>query len=155
MTPIALVDMLVDFLKNRVSEFCLGTNVPGAEPKAPQVIAGYLPEKKPNEKQDPPDIPHVIVRYLEDDNEEEGELAKVRVITATYSKEETHGWRDTLNMATRIKMEVEKREFFGAYQVLSIKRELPEEQPFPVWIALLTITLRAPQVVQEGIWNGE
>ena len=61
MTPIFLIDKMVEFIKPIAAEFELDTNVPGVK-KAPQVIAGYLKEKKPPEQQNPPDLPYDIVR---------------------------------------------------------------------------------------------
>ena len=46
MTPIDLVDRLIEEIKVIVKDFHLDTNVPGVK-KAPQVISGYLGEKKP------------------------------------------------------------------------------------------------------------
>jgi hypothetical protein len=153
MTPIVLVDALIDFIRPVVANFELDTNVSGIK-KAPQVIGGYLSEKKPGQKQDPPDFPYVIVRYLEDEDTEESNTAQVRIIAGTYSEDTQNGWRDCLNILTRIKEALlEQRFVCGSFKVeRPIKTELPEEQPYPEWVAIMTITVTIPQVQQEGVF---
>lgn len=148
MTPIVLVDTLVDFIKPFVRDFVLQTNVEGAEHKAPEVMCGYLPEKVATAKQKKPDFPHVIVRYLNDD----GSVATVHIIAGTYSEDPQHGWRDCMNIITRIKQALQKTPTIGAFRIQAeMKTELPEEQPFPEWIALLTLTVEIPQAQEEGV----
>lgn len=150
MTPVVLVDTLIDFIKGVVEDFDLGSNVAGVA-KAPQVIGGYLNEKKPGLQQHPPDFPYVIVRYLEDTDEAEQDTAQVRIIAGTYS-EDAQGWRDCLNVVTRIKEALLKQRFIGGPFKIEypLKTELPEEQPYPEWVAMLTLTVTIPHVQEEG-----
>lgn len=150
MTPILLVDTLIDVIKAAVTNFDLDANVSGIK-KAPQVISGYLKEKKPGQKQDPPDFPYVIVRYLEDTDNENESTATVRIISGTYSEDEQNGWRDCMNVITRIKQELLKKRSFGPFRIeYPLKTELPEEQPYPEWVAMLTLNVVIPQVQEEG-----
>lgn len=157
MTPIFLVDELIKFIQPVVAHFELQTNVENAPAKAPQVISGYLQEKKPGHKQDPPDFPHVIVRYLEDNDTEESSLGQVRIIVGTYSEDEQNGWRDSINVITRIKEALLEKRFIGrAFNIEKpIKTELPEEQPYPEWVAMMTVSVTMPQAQQEIDWEKE
>jgi hypothetical protein len=152
MTPILLVDALIEFIETVVKDFELQTNVKDAPPKSPQVIGGYLHKKKPDGKQNPPDFPFVIVRYLEDDDTDEVNTAKIRIIAGTYSEDESDGWRDCMNVITRIKVALLKQRFIGGSFKIErpIITELPEEQPYPEWVAMMTLTVTIPQVQEEG-----
>ena len=151
MTPLILVDKLIEFNTLVVVNFELESNIPGIK-KAPQVISGYLKEKKPKEKQTVPDFPYVIVRYLKDTNAEEGATAIIRVIAGTYSEDEQSGWRDCMNVITRIKEALLKQRFIGGPFKIEypIKTELPEEQPYPEWVAFLTLNVTIPSIQEEG-----
>lgn len=150
MTPIVLVDTLVEFIKPVVDNFELDSNVQGIR-KSPQVISGYLKEKKPKEKQVIPDFPYVIVRYLEDTDTDDGNTAKVKILAGTYSEDEQGGWRDAMNVITRIKEALMKQRFFGAFKIeYPIKTELPEEQLYPEWVAILHLTVTMPHLIEEG-----
>jgi len=151
MTPLILVDKLIEFITLVVVNFELESNIPGIK-KAPQVISGYLKEKKPKEKQTVPDFPYVIVRYLDDTDTSESNTATVRVIAGTYSEDEQGGWRDCVNVITRIKEALLKQRFIGGPFKIEypIKTELPEEQPYPEWVAFLTLNVTIPSIQEEG-----
>jgi len=151
MTLIVLVDELVKFIGTVVAEFELQSNVPEVK-KAPQIVPGWLKEKKPGQQQDPPDFPYVIVRYLEDTGNNDGDMATVRIIAGTYSEDVQDGWRDCMNVLTRIKEALLKQRFVGkAFRVeYPIKTELPEEQPYPEWVAFMTLNISIPSVQEEG-----
>jgi hypothetical protein len=150
MTPIMLVDILVKFLKPVVMEFELETNVHGIK-KAPEVVKGYLPAKKPTTKQETPDFPYVIVRYLEDTDQADGGMAVLKIYVGTYSDDEQQGWQDAMNVITKIKIALLKRRNFGPFRIeYPIKTELPEEQPYPEWAAILTLNILIPHIIEEG-----
>lgn len=150
MTPILLVDELVEFIKPVVVEYVLQSNVKNVN-KAPQVVGGFMDEKKPGPQQNPPDFPFVIVRYLEDNDTTDSNIAQVRIIAGTYSEDAQSGWRDALNVITRIKGELLKHpRLNGGYTVEKpMRMEMPEEQPFPEWVATLTINVSLPQMIDE------
>ena len=150
MTSISLIDRLIKFIRPVVEEFELQSNVTGVK-KAPQVISGYLREKKPGHRQDPPDFPYVIVRYIDDTDTINGATATVRILVGTYSEDEQGGWRDALNVATAIKIALKKQSYFGPFKIeYPIKTELPEDQPYPEWVAFMTLTVTIPQIQEEG-----
>lgn len=146
-----VVDALIEHITPAVSDFSLETNVRGHAFKAPKVRAGYLAEKKPGPSQSPPDFPYVIVRFLEDNDTDDSNIAQIRIIAGTYSQDEENGWRDALNVATRVKQHLLAHPCFdSAFRVMRpIRTELPEEQPFPEWVAMLTIHVQLPQVREE------
>jgi len=152
MTPIMLVDDLIDFLKPVVANYELDSNVKGVR-KPPQVLGGFLPDKRPTQQQETPDFPWVIVRYIEDDDTEESNMATVKIMAGTYSEDPQNGWRDALNVITRIKQELLKhptvKERFRIEK--PIKTELPEEQPYPEWVAWMTFQVEMPQIEEEGV----
>lgn len=152
MTPIKLVDTLIEYLKPVVETFELQSNIKGIK-KAPQITGGFLNEKKPQQMQDVPDFPFVIVRYLEDEDNEDAAIASVRIIAGTYSEDAKDGWRDCLNVVTRIKQHLLAHPFIGGpFRVEKpMRTELPEEQPVPEWIASLTIQVVIPVIEEEGV----
>ncbi|MBO8136800.1 MAG: hypothetical protein H0Z40_01475 [Desulfotomaculum sp.] len=151
MTPILLVDKLVEFIETVVTEYNLATNVNGIY-KKPQVVAGYLNEKKPRQQQEPPDYPFIIVRYIKDEDTGEQNTATVKVYIGTYSEDIQNGWRDCMNVATHIKQALLKEKFIGKAFIIDypVKTEMPEEQSYPEWFAILTLNVVIPQTQEEG-----
>ena len=148
MTPIIAVDTLVEFIRPVVSEFELQTNK--GTKKEPQVLAGWLPEKVAADKQQVPDYPHVIVRFSESDSGNE-ENVNVNLIAGTYSEDPQNGWRDSVNVLTRIKQALMETQTIGAFLIdQPIHIELPEEQPYPQWVAIMSIKLKCPAVQWAG-----
>jgi len=148
MTPIILIDKLIEFLTPVVAEFDLQSNVETVR-KAPQVLAGYLPAKLP--LQTIPDFPYVLVRYIEDTDAEDADTAIVKIYVGSYSEDAQDGWRDAMNILTKTKTALMRKRFFGPFKIeRPIKTELPEEQPFPEWIAILTLNVTMPHVIEEG-----
>lgn len=151
MTPLDLVDRLIEEIKIIVKDFHLETNIPGVK-KPPQVISGYLGEKKPGSKQEPPDFPFVIVRYLEDTDDGTQHTANVRLLIGAYNEDAQNGWRDCLRVAVRIKNELLKKRFFGPFSIeYPVKTELFEEQPFPEWTTSITFSVTMPKIQEEGV----
>ena len=143
MTPIELVDALVEFLKEVVKEYDLSTKVDGIS-KAPDVHAGYLPPKSKDDSAT--EFPYIIVRYLSEDDVD-ADTVNVGLIIGTHSEDEQNGWRDPLNIATRIKIALKKVRYIDSYSLSGpIKIELFEEQPFPYWFAIMDLNFNIPQV---------
>lgn len=148
MTPIILVDKLIEFIKPVVADFRLETNVKGLSPRAPQVQGGYLKEKLPNQiqAQAEPDFPNVIVRFVEMTDREDGSVATVKIMAGTHSHDEKDGWRDCMNVITRIKTALIKKGTIGPFRFNTpYLLELPEEQMHPYWVAVLTLNVEVPQ----------
>ncbi|SHN77263.1 hypothetical protein [Desulfitobacterium chlororespirans] len=143
MTPIELVDSLVAFFKKAAAEYDLATKTGAGKP--PQVYAGYLPPKDKGD--DSNEFPFIIVRYLEEDDNNEATEVKIGVIIGTYCEDEQTGWRDPLNIATRLKIALKKAEVIGPYSLTrSIKVDLFEDQPFPYWYTTMEVSFYIPQV---------
>lgn len=154
MTPIILVDKLIEFIEPVVADFRLETNVKGLPPRAPQVQGGYLKEKLPNQAQaqGDPDFPNVIVRFVEMTDGENGSTATVKIMTGTHSFDEKDGWRDCMNVITRIKTALMKKGTVGPFRFNKpYLLELPEEQPYPYWAAILTLNVEVGQPQIEGV----
>lgn len=166
MTPIDLVDDLVKFITNVVREYDLATKVEGIS-KTPSVYAGYLPpedddrEEEQGEEQKenltPNDYPFVIVYFLTETTPAEkdgGDVTNIRLLVGTYSEDDQNGWRDPLNIATRIKIELKKRKIIGPYSLTdNIQIELFEEQLRPFWHAIIDLSFYIPQVQPEIDWG--
>ncbi|KYD02639.1 hypothetical protein B4102_0233 [Heyndrickxia sporothermodurans] len=157
MTPIELVDALVEYVKQIVKDFNLTTKVEGVS-KVPSVYAGYLPNQDEDEDEDdrltPNDYPFIIIRYLSESDELYSEnVVNIRLLIGTFSEEEQNGWRDTINIATRIKMELKKKMYLGPFVLKDkIQIELFEEQLKPFWHGIMDLTFNIPQIQPETEW---
>ncbi|KAB8126909.1 hypothetical protein F9U64_18995 [Gracilibacillus oryzae] len=151
MTPILLVDALVKRIKQIVHDFDLETKKDDLT-KTPEVYAGYLPPKLKSREED--DFPYILVRFLtESDNE--NDVASIRLIIGTFSEDEQDGWRDPLNIATRIKIALKKSPALDSFSLRDrIKIELFEEQPYPYWFAMMDMDFDMPQVQLDWSENG-
>jgi hypothetical protein len=156
MIPIELVDGLVSFIKQVVKEYNLSTKIDGVN-KAPSVYAGYLPTDDEDDEDEltPTDYPFVLVRFLSDsDDDDTSNVANIRLIIGTYSEDDQNGWRDALNIATRIKMELKKKQNIGPFSLTNkIQTELFEEQLRPFWHAIMDLSFNVPQVQPD--WGGK
>lgn len=153
MTPIDLVDGLVEFIEGVVKDYNLTTKIEGKN-KAPSVYAGYLPPQEDDEDEEalaPKDYPFVIVRFLSDtDDIASNEVTNIRVLVGTHSEDDQNGWRDTVNIATRIKIELKKKQTLGPFALTGkIQTELFEEQLRPFWHAVMDLSFHIPQVQLE------
>lgn len=152
MTPIELVDGLVKFIEHVVKEYKLATKVGGVN-KTPSVYAGYLPTNDAEDDEvnlTPKDYPFVIVRYISDNDDLDGVVANVRLIIGTYSEDDQNGWRDAINIATRIKIELKRQTLTGLFSLNNkIQTELFEEQLRPFWHAIMELSFNIPQVQPE------
>lgn len=156
MTPIDLIDKLVEFIKGVIKEYDLSTKVGGIK-KAPFVYGGYLPTPDEEEDDDdltPKDYPFVIVRFLsENDDINTSNVTNVRILIGTHSEDEQNGWRDPLNIATRIKIELKKHQTIGPFVLTNkMNTELFEEQLRPFWHAIMDLSFNTPQVQPEWEW---
>lgn len=145
MTPIQFVDCLIEFLREVVKEYNLETKINGVT-KAPEVYPWDLPHK--DSRSDISSIfPFIIVRLLAEEDNDEEDKVNIRLIIGTYSDDEQDGWRDVLNVATRIKIALKKVQIIGSGSLEDkIKIELIEDQPFPQWFATMDLSFLLPQV---------
>jgi hypothetical protein len=153
MTPIELVDGMVVNIQKIVKNFNLSTKIDGVN-KAPTVYAGYLPLEDDDEDENltPKDYPFIIVRFLMDTDGVEVDVnstdtTNLRIIVGTYSEDQQNGWRDALNIATRIKIELKKKKIIGPFSLTGkIQTELFEDQSRPFWHVSMDLSFNIPQV---------
>ncbi len=134
MTPLLLIDELRMFLENIAKTYILETGK--SQPKAPQVVEGWLP---PKESQDTPDIPYIIIRLTEGEDTDEVARATIKILVGTYS-EDNDGWKDSMNILLRIRERLlTMRTIENKFRIeLPLKWKLFEEQPYPIWIGEIT-----------------
>lgn len=160
MLNIDLIDNLVVFLNETLNEMRLPTKDENIK-KAPTAYDGYLPSKTPSSRRgddtEQEDYPCVIVRYLGEDDEIYNEnVATLKLVIGTYSKDEQHGWRDTLNVMNRIKIALRKEQTIGAATLTGkIITGLFEEQAKPIWYGVMEIQFNLPQVEWDGSVLGD
>ncbi|QPA33430.1 hypothetical protein [Thermaerobacillus caldiproteolyticus] len=151
MTSIGLIDTLTEKIKQWVTQYRLETTHRGVR-KPPQVRQQFLPPKKRKEEQEIPDYPHVIVRYVRERIKDGTNLVQIHIIAGTVCDDHEVGFRDVLNVLTRIKNEMLKQPTFGAFQIeeegLSI--DIPEEQYAPEWVGYIVAEYIIPKVQNEG-----
>lgn len=153
MHSLDITDALVEFLSEALSEMRLQTKDENVW-KAPMIFDGYLPPKqntrarRGEEVDEQEDYPFVIVRYLgEEDELFNRNTMQFRFLIGTYSKDEQHGWRDTLNVMNRIKIALKEAHMIGNASLTGkITSTLFEEQMRPMWHGVLEVEFETPQV---------
>ncbi|MEK3976060.1 hypothetical protein [Psychrobacillus sp. FSL K6-1267] len=154
MNAIVLVDDLVKHIQEIIKEYDLTTKVEGFN-KSPSVYAGYLPPKEDNNGElTPNDYPFVIVRFLtDDDNIDSEDMLAIRLVIGTHSEDDQNGWRDVVNVASRIKIGIMEKRIFGPFVLTGkIQTELFEEQLRPFWHGIMDLNFNAPQIQSEVEW---
>lgn len=160
MLNIDLIDKLVVFLNEELKEMRLPTKDENIK-KAPMAYDGYLPPKTPSSRRgddtEQEDYPFVIVRYLgEDDKIYDENVAELKLVIGTYSKDEQRGWRDTLNVMNRIKLALGKKQVIEAASLTgTISIRLFEEQTKPMWHGVMEVQFNLPQVEWDGSVLGD
>ena len=150
MHALDIVDQLVAFLQNAMSDYLLPTKE-GVE-KPPTVYDGYLPAKKNVRRgEDDPeqeDYPFIIVRYLGDEDElhKQNNIA-FKLLVGTYNQDEQHGWRDALGLMIRIKTKLREEQAIGSAMLTGkISTRLFEEQLKPMWHGMMEVEFEMPQI---------
>ncbi|HQA07578.1 MAG TPA: hypothetical protein PLM20_07575 [Syntrophomonadaceae bacterium] len=152
LTPLLLLEELKLFLECVVADYKLETN--RGQAKAPQVVEGWLP---PKESTDVPDVPYVMPRLIEgEDNADESQV-NIKILVGTYS-EDIDGWKDAVNVILRIRQCLLINRTLGKKfrMELPLKWKLFEEQPYPIWIGeIITIwTVALPiEQVEEDVYE--
>lgn len=143
-TPLLLVDELCRLIDKATAELVLETKSGLRRP--PVAIPGFLDDDEPKPGKPPEDevekaAPFVLVRFRAGEDSEQNGTATIRMIAITYSKH-GQGWRDPLNVLERIRQAIlMHRPLARQFDLqLPIKWEMPEEQPWPYWIAWMTTT---------------
>ncbi|ARK26001.1 hypothetical protein SporoP37_15855 [Sporosarcina sp. P37] len=161
MHSLNIVDDLVKFIGDSLSYMELQTKDETIT-KAPTVYDGYLPPKqnrrRGGEDTEQEDYPFVIVRYLgETDEIHEKNRIRFRLLIGTYSKDEQHGWRDTLSVMNRIKFALKEQQVIGPVNLTGkIDSALFEEQMRPTWHGIMEVEFEAPQIQwNRSVWEDE
>lgn len=133
MVEAELLLTLSEFVREAVKDYRLP--VKNGDPRPPQVVPGFLPPKRGSEHDD---FPFVIVRPVKGSCDETAS-ATVNLIVGVYD-ESVKGFEHCLNIMTRLRTAVcEKGVVANRYQLTRpITWELPEEQPYPQWLLLMT-----------------
>ncbi len=144
-TPLLLIDELCKLTAGATAELVLEAKH-GESPRPPAIVPGFLDEDEPRPGRPPEDevekaVPFVIVRFVTGEDTDQAGTATVRLIAVTYSKH-GQGWRDPLNVLERIRQAIiTHRLLANQFDLqLPIKWDMPEEQPWPYWIAWMTTT---------------
>ena len=144
-TPLILVDELCKLISKATAELVLEAKA-GTSPRPLSVIPGFLDEDEPRPGRPPDDevekaVPFVLVRFIAGEDTEQAGTATIRLIATTYSKH-GQGWRDPLEVLERIRQAIlTHRPLASQFDLqLPIKWDMPEEQPWPYWIAWMTTT---------------
>ncbi len=151
MDSLNMTDELVAFLTDSLADMRLPTKDEKIF-KAPTIYDGYPPPKKnarrgeDDTEQD--DYPFVIVRFLfEKDNLKNENVMKFRFVIGTYSKDEQHGWRETLDVMNHIKFALKEVGSVGPGILTGeIESALFEEQTKPLWHGVMEVDFATPPV---------
>lgn len=151
-TILAMVTSNAKFLQEKLSNMRLLTKN-GTE-KAPTVHEGSLPPKvntRRGEEIENDDYPFVIVRFLDEEDEINGDcLANFRIIIGTYNEDEQNGWKDVASVINRIKIELKRTKFIGSGELVGkIESAIFEEQRKPTWHGIMDVSFQLPQVQLE------
>lgn len=143
-TPLILVDELCKLIADATAELVLEAKT--GPPRPPSAVAGFLDDDEPRPGKPPDDeferaVPFVLVRFRSGEDTQDAGTATVRLIATTYSRH-GQGWRDPLNVLERIRQGIiTSRPLARQFDLqLPIKWEMPDEQPWPYWIAWITTT---------------
>ena len=126
-----LAKALRAFIAGVVSEYRLP--VKNGEPRAPEVVNGFLPPKRSSVEDD---FPFVLVRLEKGETNLEETTCTAAIIIGCYTAE-FDGHEYCLNVMERIKQALCSMPFgtlANKYQLrYPVKWELPDEQPYPQW----------------------
>ena len=146
MTPLLLQDAICDFLKGVVGSYLLETNKQSQ--KAPQVVPSYLPLKGTAEVED---FPFVVVRLSSEEDTQERAKVMVKIIVGVYAEDIVQGSGDLMNLLERIRQALFKtRVIAKKFRIeYPFNWEVPDEQPYPEWVAVITTNWTVPRPIEE------
>jgi len=146
MTPLMLQDALCEFLKGVVGSYLLDTNKQVT--KAPQVVPGYLPLKGTT---DTADFPFTIIRLSSGEDTNERGKVMVKIILGVYAEDISQGSGDLQNIIERIRQALfKKRVIDKRFRIeYPFSWEVPDEQPYPEWLAVITTNWTVPRPIEE------
>ena len=151
MTALVLLDDLQQFISDAVKNFRLTS---GETLAAPKVHKGYLP----NNDDDSPTFPYVIVRLTKVRDDSSGSTARIIILIGTQS-EDADGYIDAWNVGEHIRQALLTNRILSRLFSLQLPLELesPErEQPYPEAICWLTTLWQVPQPqnkLEDGVYG--
>jgi glycosidase len=150
-TSVGLVDQLTELIKKWVSEFRL-KSPHNSLLKAPHIYTQFLPPKTRKEEEENPNFPHIIIRYVREEIRNGVNYAEIRIIAGTVDADNENGFRDVLNVLTRIRNEMLKQSPIGVFELQTegLAIEIPEEQYEPHWVGYINAKYSMPTVQNEG-----
>ena len=136
MTQVELMENLAAFLKNVVREYESQQSDGSYTPIT--VYSGYLPVKT-NAKESESCI-YVLVLECEDGDEQSA--AKVEIGFSIIDGDTSEGWRSLFNLMEHVRQALlKKRTVANKHRlILPIKSKVADEQPFPQWQGLMTVS---------------
>lgn len=132
---------------------------PSGEDRAPVVVNGFLPPKK-RERDSEDDAPFIIVRPVEGSDADNGGMASVAIIFATYSAEDVDGIDEVLQVLWRVRNSLlEKRMLANRYELrLPLDWRVYEEQPHPYWYAAMVtrwVVAQPERIMEVGVYGDD
>lgn len=150
MTQVELMENLAAFLKNVVREYESQQSDGSYTPIT--VYSGYLPVKT-NAKESESCI-YVLVLECEDGDEQSA--AKAEIGFSIIDGDTSEGWRSLFNLMEHVRQALlKKRTVANKHRlILPIKSKVADEQPFPQWQGLMTVSYTLGKPVEEEINYG-
>lgn len=161
MTIVYLIELLAKYCSQLVANYRLETSeVNHTAKKAPQVVKYFLPPKNPKPgSSNVPDLPVVIVRPTEGEDNDGGSTAKVMILISTHSHDDD-GVVDAVNLLQHVRdgllrdrYLVDERGNKKFRAELPFKWSVYEEQSRPAWYASLLVNFEIAQSEEEIIYD--
>lgn len=148
MIPVRLIDDLAAFVEEANRNF--RASEPNIEDQALKVSAGYLKEREEDETEYN-FLPCVVVRLIAGEDTQEGSTARVRLYFGTYCEDAAGGWRELFNLMEHTRQALLRtRTIANRHRLLlPTQWEIPEEQPFPVYVGYMEMSFQIAQPREE------
>ncbi len=153
-TPIDLLNVLAEFVKNQTKDLLLRERPSLKKPdekkyRAPIVFKMDLPKKEDDERK----IPYILIQILtgkdeQSPGEDEYSTCSVRMVVAVYSDDIGEGKLDVLNVITRLRLGLLKRKPLGGAFLLGkdIEWVVDPAPPLPYCFGEMIMTFEMPPI---------
>lgn len=150
MTQVELMENVAVFLDEIVKEY--ETKQSDGTYTRIRVYPGYLPIKT-NAKESESCIYSLV---LECEDKDEQSEAKLEIGFSICDSDPTDGWRSLFNLMEHVRQALlKKRTIANKHRlILPIKSKVADEQPFPQWQGLMTVSYTLGKPVEEDINYG-
>lgn len=141
MTINDLVDRLVEHIGAALAEVRMEPSEGGA-PRAPALVAGWIPPKRSASEPRPP---LVLVRPVRGSDADDGSRVTVQLLFVTHS-EDAAGWRDLGNLIQRVRSSLTETRTLGPFHLdLPLEWEIWDDQALPEWSGRILTTWTQPR----------